>query len=84
MRIKYLGEPGWIGRRLGAPGGPPGRVIGGKVLAIRLRGKDGKRIEIKAQNPNAGITPADIMDLGPVDPRIARHIAADPRFQVIP
>ena len=73
MRVKYVGEP--VRKMIKAPG---------RVLEIRCRCKDGKRLVMKAADKAVGIAVNDIIDLGVVDARIARHMAADPRFQIIP
>lgn len=73
MRVKYIGEP--KRKMIKAPG---------RVLEIRCRCKDGTKLTMKAADKAVGIAVNDVIDLGNVDARVARHMAADPRFQILP
>ena len=73
MRVKYIGEKNRA--MVKKPG---------IVTSIRCKCKDGIKLEFKAADKVRGHLANDIIDLGPVDARVARHMAADPRFQVIP
>lgn len=51
----------------------------GKVQEIRVPKRDGTKIVITAPNPNVGIPPGHIMQIGD-DDRALRVLRADPRF----
>lgn len=76
MRVKYISERGHAGRLVTAR-------RDSKIIAIRLRGKNGVKTELRAADPSVGFKPNDILDLASVDARMARHLAADPRFQIL-
>ena len=69
-KFKYRGDS--------LPGITGNVKTGGRILAFRFHGKDGKTVEVKSADPN-GFKKNDVIDV-PDDPRILRHMRKNTAF----